>query len=127
MKRKNKYYDKIVTTNATPLVNGDRDTIIKFIYDIHLIEWYTTYLLRQKITGRDVQDKIQEIYLMICEIPQEKWDDLYEQGKYSITAYVTGLIHQQLISQTSYIYKKYKKYRDLNKITDNFWDENEEE
>lgn len=127
MKKKNKYYQEKVLTGELPLQDGKRDTIIKWLYDCHLVEWYSTYLLRLPLTSKDMQDKIQELYLMICEIPQEKWDFLYMQGKFSISAYVTGIIHQQLISTTSSIYKKYKNYRN-HEITqdENFWIINEQ-
>lgn len=122
MKLKNKYYDKTCLTNELKLEGGDRDTIIKWIYDIHVVEWYSTYLLKKPIDD-DLADKIQEIYLMICEITQDKWDELYEQGQYAISAYVTGIIHQQLWSDTSDIYYKYGKYNTTELTQDDlFWE-----
>lgn len=121
-KLKNKYYENTVLTDNIELLNGDKDTIIKWIYDIHIVEWYSTYLLKKKIDD-DLADKIQEIYLMLCEIPQEKWDELYNQGKYAISAYVTGVVHQQLYSSTSAIYYKYGKYNATELTQDDlFWE-----
>lgn len=127
MKHRNKYYNEKVLTAEIPLQDGKRETIIQWLYDCHLVEWYSTYLLRLPLSGKDMMDKIQELYLMICEVPQSKWDSLYEQGKFSISAYVTGIIHQQLISTTSSTYKRYNRYR-KNEITqdENFWIINEE-
>lgn len=123
MRRTNRYYQEKVRVAETKLENGDKDTIIKWIYECHIVEWYVTYLLKKRIDDTDVQDKIQEIYLFICEIPQEKWDDLYAQGKFNISAYITGIVHQQIISATSVCYNKYNKYREIEKTQDElFWE-----
>jgi len=109
MKHRNRFYNERVRTAELKLVSGDRDSIIKWIYDTHLVEWYTTFLLKYPIDAPFVTDKIQEIYLILCEKSQETWDKLYAQGQYAISAYVTGIIHQQIISVNSNCYKKYNK------------------
>ena len=59
---------------------------------------------------------------MICEVPQEKWDKLYEQGKMSISAYVTGIIQQQVVSTNSRIYKLLGKHKAMEIIKkEEFW------
>lgn len=125
--KKNKWYDKSVLTEVLPLTGSDRETVIKWIYDIHIVEWYSTYLLKKEIDD-DLADKIQEIYLMICELSQKKIDYLYNQGVYAISAYVTGIIHQQLISKTSDIYYKYGKYNTTQLTQDElFWEKYNDE
>ena len=125
--KKNKYYSEPVLTEKIPLETSDRDTVIKWIYDIHIVEWYSTYLLKKKIDD-DLADKIQEIYLMLCEIGQDKWNELFEQGKFAISAYVTGVIHQQLYSSTSAIFYKYGKYNTTELTQDElFWEKYNDE
>lgn len=125
---RNKFFDDRVHTGEIPLKDGNRDTIVQWIYDIRIVEWYTTYLLHRRIEELDVEDKIQEIYAMICDIPQEKWDELYEQGRFSISAYVTGIVHQQIVSSTSRVYFKYNRYLEIMKTMDDlFWDKYNEE
>lgn len=124
MKRimKNKYYNKLVLTEELPLNTSNRDDVLNWIYDIHIVEWYSTYLLKKGIDD-DLADKIQEIYLMLCEVPQEKWDKLFQQGKFAISSYVTGVVHQQLWSTTSKIYTKYGRYNATQITQDEiFWD-----
>lgn len=123
--RRNQFYDNCVLLTQIPLKDGKRETIIKWIYDIHIVEWYSTFLTHKRLEDdMTLQDKVQEIYLMICEISQEKWNELYEQGFYSISAYVTGIVHQQLISKTSNCYKIYDRYEDRNKImSEEFWND----
>ena len=125
---KNNYYEFKVLSADLPLKSDKKDDIIQWIYDIHIVEWYTTYLLKKTMENEEVQDKIQEIYLMICEVPQKRWNELYSQGKFAISGYVTGIIHQQLISKTSKIYKKYGKYNDTFQTKDDvFWQTYDEE
>lgn len=120
---KNKFYNARVLTRETPLKSNERDIIVQWICDIHVVEWYTTQLLHQPYEDAEVQDKIQEIYLMICEVPQEKWDELYKQGKYAVSAYVTGIIHQQIVSDNSAIYKKYNRHKERFQTKDDlFWE-----
>lgn len=125
---KNKYYPYKVKTSELPLTSGEKDVVIKWIYDTHLVEWYTTYLMKKSIEEDGVEDIIQELFLMICEIPEEKWKGLYAQGQYAISAYVTGIIHQQIISVNSAIYKKYTKYEATQVTQDElFWEKYAEE
>ena len=129
MRRANKYYQERVLTREIPLKDGNRDTIIKWIYDCHLVEWYSTYLLCKTLEDEDTKDKIQSIWEEICAIPQDKWDYLYEQGKYSVSAYITGIVHQQLISDSSKVYNLYNKYSKTfitqdEKFWEKFYDEN---
>ena len=125
---KNKYYPYKVKTGELSLTSGEKDVVIKWIYDTHLVEWYTTYLMKKSIEEDGVEDRIQELFLMICEIPEEKWKGLYAQGQYAISAYVTGIIHQQIISVNSAIYKKYTKYEATEVVQDElFWEKYVEE
>ncbi len=115
-------YDNRVLTKEIPLKSGKRDDIVQWIYSIHIVEWYTTYLLKRTIKQGDTADKIQEIYIEVCKVPQEKWDDLYEQGYYSISAFVAGIVHRQIISDSSTLYYKYNKYREkFVTMEDSFW------
>ena len=125
---KNNYYEFKVLSADLPLKSDKKDDIIQWIYDIHIVEWYTTYLLKKSMEDEEVQDKIQEIYLMICEVPQKRWNELYSQGRFAVSGYVTGIIYQQLISKTSKIYKKYGKYNDTFQTKDDvFWTTYDEE
>ena len=127
-KTKNRWYNEWVHTADLELVNGDKDTIIKWLYKSNLVPWYVTYILEKPIDDDYVQDCIGELYLMICEIEQDKWNKLYEQGKMAVSAYVTGIIRQQVISTNSRIYKLLGKHKamEINK-SEEFWIRYEEE
>ena len=119
--KKNIYYNGYVKTGEIPLKDSKIETIVQWLYDTHLVEWYVTYLLKKRLEDEDVEDKIQDIYVYVMETPQEKWDDLFEQGQFSVSGYVTGIIHQQLITDNSKIYRKYNKHHQLETRMDDVW------
>ena len=119
--KKNIYYNGYVKTGEIPLKDSKIETIIQWLYDTHLVEWYVTYLLKKRLEDEDVEDKIQDIYVYVMETPQEKWDDLFEQGQFSVSGYVTGIVHQQLITDNSKIYRKYNKYHQRETRMDDVW------
>lgn len=120
--KKNKHCKYRVRTAEIALKDGDVNTIVQWLVDTHLVEWYVTYLLKKSMDCEDVQDKIQDIYVMCLEIPQERWDEIYAQGQFSVSAYVTGIVHQQIISNDSITYRKYNKHHSKEKrMGDEFW------
>lgn len=125
---KNKFYTKPILADEIQLESSNRDVVVQWITDTHVVEWYITYLLKRPLEGYDMEDKVQEIYLQILEVPQAKWDDLVEQGRFSVAAYVMGIIHQQCISVKSKIYQKYGRHNKYFKLMDEeFWKNNENE
>lgn len=96
-------------TYDMPLQDGKRNTILQWLMSSQIVEKMTCKILNK--SEKSVQDIIQELWTKICEIPQETWDDLYSQGKASVSGYVVGLIYRQLISVNSDIYKKYNQYK----------------
>lgn len=119
--KKNIYYNGYVKTGEIALKDSKIETIVQWLYDTHLVEWYVTYLLKKRLEDEDVEDKIQDIYVYVMETPQEKWDDLFEQGQFSVSGYVTGIIHQQLITDNSKIYRKYNKHHQIETRMDDVW------
>ena len=127
-KVKNKFYNEWVHTADIDIKDGDRNSILEWIYKTNLVPWYATYILQKPYEDDFVQDLIGELYLIISEIQPEKWNDLYIQGKFAISGYVTGIIKQQLYSATSAIYYKYYKYSNRQIIMDDeFWTQYEDE
>ena len=109
-KVKNKYYNEWIHTADLDLPDGSIDSILTWVYKTNLVPWYATYILQKPYEDDLVQDLIGELYLIICEIKEKKWNELYQQGKFAISGYVTGIIKQQLWSDSSTIYNKYYKY-----------------
>ena len=121
-KRQNMYCDKFPRTREIPLKDGNRETIMQWLYDINLVEWYVTFLMHKTTDESIVKDYIQEMWVEIGEIPQKRWDDLYRQGYLAVASFVTGVIHQQIVSKNSHLYQKYGKYKAFNVTQDEeFW------
>lgn len=121
-KVRNKYYKEWVHTADLELPSDDRETVLTWIYKTNLVPWYATYILEKPYENDLVQELIGELYLIICEIKEEKWKELYQQGKFAISGYVTGIIKQQLYSATSDIYYKYYRYANKEiRMDDEFW------
>lgn len=102
--------------------SSKREDIIDFLLQkdfvsnyVNKLEWKDNYDL--------LPDEIQDIWLSILEIPQERWNDLYEQGTSSIVAFISGMIFRQIKSNTSPIYHRYKKPLEHELIfSKNVWD-----
>ena len=107
----------------TPPKDNDANTIMQWLYDRGLVQNYIRKLEYETIDEGTVQDEIQEIWLYLLE-KKEKLKELYDtQGITGLTAYVSGVIARQIHSDTSLIYKKYKKnYKTLIHLSDKTWE-----
>lgn len=120
--RQNKWYYARVEPTKIPLASSNRDEVLSFIQKTNAVEWFTTAILRKPITNELVREYIQEIWLQLCEIKQEKWDDLYSQGKPILYAFVVKLIKNNLKSVTSNAYYHIKiPYRGEEYLTETEW------
>ena len=99
----------------------DKKDIIEWLIKSHFVENYIIKLCSNNDVDI-VDDVIQEIYLMLCEIPQERWDEITYQGYGAIKAYTSGLICRQVVSNTSIIYNKFKKCKKIEyKVSPDVW------
>lgn len=107
----------------TPPVNNDADTIMQWLYDRGLVQNYVRKLEYETIDEETIQDEIQEVWLYILE-KKDKLKELYDtQGITGLTAYVSGIIARTVHSNSSLLYKKYKKdYKTVIHISDKAWD-----
>ena len=107
----------------TPPVNNDADTIMQWLYDRGLVQNYIRKLEYETIDEDTIQDEIQEVWLYILE-KKEKMKELYDtQGITGLTAYVSGIIARTVHSNSSLLYKKYKKdYKTVIHVSDKTWD-----
>lgn len=92
----------------------NRDETIQYIYDLGLVEGYLGKLIYQS-DKEDYDDFLQEIWVQVCEIPEEKWEKLWAQGTKNdgakaVRGYISGLIHRNVRSKNSRLYYKIKKH-----------------
>lgn len=91
-----------------------REEILNYIIETKLVENYTKKLANSD-DWEQIEDITQEIYLQICEIPENKIIELYSQGTEkdpfkSVRGYVTGLIYRNIKSKNSKVWTKLKKH-----------------
>ena len=89
-----------------------REKILDELVKSCFIEWYTLQLMSKTSgfivqTDEEYQEYIQEIWLQICEIQEDKLIDLYNENK--LKAYISGLIHRNVKSNTSPAYTHIRK------------------
>jgi len=74
----------------------------KFIQNI--IKKYTT-----KLTNEDEEDVVQEIFLVLLEMPEEEIVQLFNNNQ--LNFYIVKIIKNQLLSTTSKVFKLYLKHK----------------
>lgn len=113
------YYKKL----WSPPADNDADTILQWLYDRGLVQNYIKKLEYDTIDDETVQDEIQEVWLILVE-KKDYLKNLYDtQGITGLTATVAGIIHRQIHSNSSHIYKKYKQgYKTMKHISEQTWD-----
>ena len=114
------YYNKLYTLPK----DNSTETIIQWLYDRGLVQNYIKKLEYETIDEETIQDIIQEVWLYLIE-KKDKLKELYDtQGITGLTAYVSGVIARQVHSNTSQIYKKYKRdYKRLIHLSDQCWND----
>lgn len=84
--------------------NYDRNKIINELIKSKFIERYCGKLCSDY---NFLQDMIQDIWLIICSIPDSRLIVLYKNDE--LKAFISGIIFRQLKSKNSTIYYKYLK------------------
>lgn len=103
-----------------------RDEVLNYLISTNLVENYIKKL-GYNMDFENYDDIKQEVYLMLCEVKEEKWIELLNQGTekdkyYNCRGYASGLIFHQIRSKNSKIYSKYKKHKE-NEFTLPNWNE----
>ncbi len=98
-----------------------REEILKELYETEFVDKFT----REKCLQKDyVDDYIQEVWKIICEIPECKLIQLYDKEHHinGVRRFVAGIICRAVASSTSPIYAKLVKH-DTRKITQKLYND----
>jgi hypothetical protein len=87
-----------------------RNKIITRLYNEGLVQTLVTRYA-DDLSDDDIQDITQDIFVYICEFPDEKIERLFNDNV--LNFYVVKIIKNQLKSSTSAVYKNYKKFKNL--------------
>lgn len=104
-----------------------RDKVLKYLYKSGFVQFYTKKLLYREDINDLYEDYLQEVWLQICEIPEKKWEELYNKRDnqdefYDIRNWLSVLIRNTVVSTTSAAFRKLKKQNTVAKqMTDGEW------
>lgn len=97
-----------------------KNQILEELYNTEFVDKYI-YKLSNSLDLALIDDIKGEIWVIICEIKEDRIISLYKQGGINkVRQFVSGIIYRQIRSKTSPIYKKYKKWALDNIATDDF-------
>ena len=105
-----------------------RNKIINYLYDSGFVNNYIKKLMWQTDIDNLYEDYCQEVFLQICEVKEEKWEELMNNNNtkndefYSVRNWVSMLIYNTVHSETSAAYRRLKKQSTISQnITDDEW------
>lgn len=82
----------------------DRQTVLNYIYETKIIERIASAYWSK--IGEYKEDFIQYIWLLICEIPEDKLIELFDKGQ--LNFYVFSIARNQAWNDKSSFYQLYK-------------------
>lgn len=85
--------------------------IIKIINELERNNTIRELCENMRVSSADIDDLVQEIYLILLEYDNEKVINIYNNKQ--LKFFLVGIIQRQYHSVTSPYYKKYKKYYSL--------------
>lgn len=105
-----------------------RDKVLKYLYDCGYVRYYVKKLMYPEDIEDLYEDFLQEVYFQLCEVPEEKWEELYNRRDnqdefYDIRNWVSVLIRNTVRSTTSAAYRKLKKQKTVaDNLSDDDWE-----
>lgn len=100
----------------------NRDEILQYVVDLQFVENYVKKLAYSN-DWEMINDEIQEIWLQLCEVKEEKWQKLLGQGTKNDTfkavrGFISGLIYRNIRSKNSKLYYKLKRHSERELLVD---------
>ena len=105
-----------------------REKVLKYLYDCGYVKYYVMKLMYPDEIEDLYDDYLQEVWVALCEISEEKWQELYNRRPnqdefYDIRNWVSVLIRNTIRSTTSSAYRKLKKQSTIaDNLSDDDWE-----
>ena len=105
-----------------------REKVLKYLYDSNFVKYFVKKLMYPEDIEDLYEDFLQEVYFQLCEVPEEKWGELYNRRDnqdefYDIRNWVSVLIRNTVRSTTSSAYRKLKKQSTVaQNLNDDDWE-----
>ena len=107
---------------------GIRDNILDYLIKSNFVTSYTKKLVYLSDKDNLQDDYIQEVWLAILEVKDEKWQEIMNNNKnsdpmYGVRNFVSVIIKNTVRSTTSSAYRKLKKQSTVaQNLSDEEWD-----
>lgn len=104
-----------------------RDKVLNYLYSCGFVHNYVKKLIYREDIDNLYDDFVQEVFLQLCEVKEEKWIDLYDKRVnqdpfYDVRNWVSMLIRNTVRSTTSTAYRRLKKQATITQqCTDDEW------
>lgn len=104
-----------------------RDKVLNYLYESGFVQFYTKKLMYREDINDLYEDYVQEVWLQLCEIDEDKWKDLYNRRPnqdefYDVRNWTSVIIRNTVKSVTSAAYRKLKKQSTVAKqLNDGEW------
>lgn len=100
-----------------------RDKVLDYLIKSNFVTSYTKKLVYPSDKEDLQEDFIQEVWLQLCEISEEKWAELYNRRPnqdefYDVRNWVSVIIRNTVRSTTSAAYRKLKKQATVATVVD---------
>ena len=105
-----------------------REKVLKYLYDSNFVKYFVKKLMYPEDIEDLYEDFLQEVYFQLCEVPEEKWEELYNRRDnqdefYDIRNWVSVFIRNTVRSTTSSAYRKLKKQSTVaQNLNDDDWE-----
>lgn len=105
-----------------------RDEILDYLIKSKFVESYTKKLVYPSEKDILQDDYISEVWLQLCEVKDEKWQEIMNNNKnsdpmYGVRNFVSVIIKNTVRSVTSSAYRKLKKQSTVaQNLSDEEWD-----
>ena len=104
-----------------------RDEIINYLVESGFVENYCKKLVYPSDKADLQDDFLQECWLQVLEISEDKWIEIIDSNKnkdrfYGVRNFVSVVIRNTVVSTTSSAFRKLKKQKTVSKqLNDNEW------
>ena len=105
-----------------------RDKILNYLIKSNFVTSYTKKLVYPSDKDNLQNDFIQEVWLQLCEVKDEKWQEIMNNNKnsdpmYGVRNFVSVIIRNTVHSTTSSAYRKLKKQSTVaQNLSDDNWE-----
>lgn len=91
-----------------------RESVLDYLIKSGFVKYYVKKLMFTSDINDLYEDYVQEVWLQLCEVSEEKWEELYDRRQnhddfYDIRNFVAVIIRNTVRSTTSAAYRKLKK------------------